>query len=132
MVWATSSGCRHEVGLTDMGMMPFSFSRGDLMSNEKNAEVTTLAFICEMLLLPVAIAVRGWSIMLLWAWFIVPLGVVPVGWAHALGLSVFAALFVRSKPSKEEGGARVLESFFNGVLGPALVVFVGWIVSHWV
>lgn len=102
------------------------------MSNKKNGEVSALVLICELLLLPVSIAMRGWSIMLLWAWFIVPLGVGPVGWAHAFGLSIFAAMFVREKPTEEEGGARVLESLTKGVLGPVFVVGIGWIVSHWV
>lgn len=43
-----------------------------------------------------AFAVPGWltfgiGLSLMWGWFVVPLGVQPIGWVHAMGLgAVFA------------------------------------------
>lgn len=39
------------------------------------------------------IALTGLAISLLWQWFLVPLGVIPIGIAHAFGLSLIVMFF---------------------------------------
>lgn len=52
-----------------------------------------MTFLLQVALMVAATALRGWVLSVMWAWFVVPLGVVPLGVAHAIGLSaVFAAL----------------------------------------
>lgn len=45
-----------------------------------------------------AFAVPGWltfgiGLSLMWGWFVVPLGVQPIGWVHAMGLGAVFAFF---------------------------------------
>jgi hypothetical protein len=37
--------------------------------------------------IPIGMFITGWSISTLFNWFIVPFGIEPIGFAHALGLS---------------------------------------------
>jgi hypothetical protein len=60
----------------------------------------------------------------LWGWFIVPLGVQPIGIAHAVGLAVFIGMFHRGKAKSKEGA---LESLLLALLAPALALGVGYI-----
>lgn len=59
----------------------------------------------SLLAFAVGIVVRGFVISIGWGWFVVPLGVAPIGFAHALGISVFAATMTHqidtNKPEKD-------------------------------
>lgn len=46
----------------------------------------------------VNIALTMILLSLLWGWFIVPLGVVPIGYAHAFGLSLIVTFFQVRNP----------------------------------
>ena len=48
------------------------------------------------------IAYRGVVVKFSWDWFVVPLGVVEIGYAHALGISLLAALLTHEHPDKEQ------------------------------
>ena len=61
----------------------------------------------------------------MWAWFVVPLGVHALGKAHAYGLVSMVALL---KTHTQDTDKRSLfEKLAYGVLAPALVLFIGWI-----
>lgn len=45
------------------------------------------------LMVSVALMLEITSIVLLWRWFISPLGVVGIGFPHALGISLFVSVF---------------------------------------
>lgn len=44
---------------------------------------------------------RGYVLVKMWTWFVVPLGVVGIGLAHAIGISTIIT-FLTHKPSSEE------------------------------
>ena len=45
---------------------------------------------------------RGFAIVYLWKWFVIPLGVVPISFWWGMGLSVVFSIFM-PKPSLEKG-----------------------------
>lgn len=47
-------------------------------------------------------AIRGWAVSVLWGWFVVPLGVVAITWAHGYGLALVADCVVSPKRSDSE------------------------------
>lgn len=56
---------------------------------------------------------KGWVIHLLWRWFVVPLGVDPIGVAHAWGLSLLVGLMTVQRDS--ERAETPLEGLFQVV-----------------
>lgn len=64
------------------------------------------------------------AVMLLWGWFIVPLGLPDIGMAHSYGLILFGTMFrTPPDPDKKNGGA---------ILLPAICILLGYIVKFWV
>lgn len=68
---------------------------------------------------------------IVWSWFIVPLGVVPIGMAHAFGISlVFKTMFQHSAKNKNDGWTEEERDAYNiGVafLGPLLTLAFSYI-----
>jgi hypothetical protein len=103
-------------------------------AGEENKDlVSILCSICSFLLLPFAIAIRGWAIALMWGWYVVPFGLMHLSWVHAFGLSMFVALLcVRQNSSEEKSPEDELLKFFaNNIVATPLVVGVGYVVSWW-
>lgn len=84
-----------------------------------------------ILMIPLGILLKGFVLCQMWAWFMVPLGVVSIGQAHAYGLATMTALFVAHSSSSNDDdksvGYMVLKSLTSLILLPLLVWFVGWI-----
>lgn len=56
-------------------------------------------FVVNTLLVSTNLALTMFTLSYLWLWFVVPLGVPAIGWAHAFGLSLIVVFFqVRNKP----------------------------------
>ena len=82
-----------------------------------------------LLLLPVVVAgvfLNALTILLLWNWFVVPLGLKPVGYWHALGLSLFVS-FIRGADKEYPKDAQGWKRHCKG--GYATLVFFG--ISGW-
>jgi hypothetical protein len=76
----------------------------------------------------------GFVLTKLWAWFIVPtFALVPLTLAPAIGVAlVVSYLTHQSRPSTKsdkDAAEQFIESVVLGLLYPAIVLFVGWIVS---
>lgn len=56
----------------------------------------------SLLSFTVAIVLRGFVVMFGWGWFIVPLGVPEIGFAHALGVSAFVATMTHQLSTTED------------------------------
>lgn len=72
----------------------------------------------------------GYAIHVLWAWFVVPLGVSPISIAQAYGLSVLFGLFLNTRGleiGKEKTSDEWATSVTIGVLMPAIALLFGWI-----
>jgi hypothetical protein len=82
-------------------------------------------------LLPFTIALRGFVLSKLWFYFIVPLGMNPIGLAHAYGLSILVQLFsghyVKSEEMKDGEMGDLLTKFVgNAIALPLFMWFMGW------
>lgn len=72
----------------------------------------------------------GYAIHVLWAWFVIPLGVGPISIAQAYGLSVLFGLFMNTRGldiGKEKSNDEWAVSVTIGVLMPAIALLFGWI-----
>lgn len=72
----------------------------------------------------------GYVIHVLWAWFLVPLGVPSVGVAQAYGLSVLFGTFLGSRGldiGKEKNSDAWVVSVITGIVLPAFALLAGWI-----
>jgi hypothetical protein len=74
----------------------------ELKSDPKPIGVIDLLFWLMVLTPPMALLL-GWAVSLIWSWFVVPLGVAPVGVLHAAGMALGFRLVVMAKtePSKK-------------------------------
>lgn len=53
-----------------------------------------------LLIAPFDILCYSLSLKILWGWFMVPIGLAPIGKAHAFGISVVASLLLANKADK--------------------------------
>lgn len=78
---------------------------------------------------------RGWVLSYLWLWFVVPLGVQPIGLWHAFGLSMMISMLTGSKvaPYPKPEGLDALkqlgETALLGVVSALFVLGIGYLVS---
>lgn len=80
--------------------------------------------------LPAAVILNGWAFQTLWAWFIAePFGVARLGMAHAIGLSFLIAHACNRTSDGDKKG--LLVWLGKTLIGPPLVVGIGWIIHYW-
>lgn len=78
------------------------------------SENSALKGLIGLIFLPLSILFRGVVVSFLWAWFIVPLGVMPIGKAHALGISALMSLLTSSDKSDDSSLlAQTIASFIS-------------------
>lgn len=81
--------------------------------------------------IPLVIAWEGFAIMLLWRWFLVPLGAPEVSLAAAIGIALIVARLTNHGESvthqQRDGAALRLACFW--VTAPAFSIAAGWIVK---
>lgn len=61
--------------------------------------VGSVAFIATI---PLTVIARGWVLAKLWMWFVVPIGVVHIGIANAIGLSIVVGMFRAANQCQKE------------------------------
>jgi hypothetical protein len=98
------------------------------MSSEQEPNWNDLyKFVSSVVLLLLAIVANSLCVMMMWGWFVVPLGLPAIGAAHSAGLASLVR-FVATP-----GGKKSDEPFAAGMLkavGTASVVTgIGWIIS---
>ncbi len=75
-----------------------------------------------------AIIFRGFVLASLWLWFIVPLGLSPIGKAHAIGIAILIALLTKNPNAAEKGDNEdgALAKAFGRQIGSVLVTLTSW------
>lgn len=73
-----------------------------------NPKQTTADTIIAILLFPLAFWLRGIVTVDLWDWFLVPLGVIAIGFWHAVGMSAIIAFFTIQPSMHKEFTATAL------------------------
>lgn len=83
---------------------------------------------------PLVILLHASVLSALWGWFIVPLGVAPIGIAHAFGLAVLAKYLrsqfaLNSTPVELQSVAKATQRLYESVAGALAALLVGWIAA---
>ena len=93
-----------------------------------------MRFIFQLLLViligvPFAFAVGAWyglAISMNWNWFMVPLGVPPITFGHAMGFSVLTGLFLSWLPKISEPKT----IWINVLVVPPTAIASGWVITN--
>lgn len=81
-----------------------------------------------LLTLP-AVAWEGFVLSILWRWFLVPLGVAPVGVWAAAGIALVVGVLTHQTPSEPpEGDPDFAWWLTKATLIPAWCLLVGWLI----
>jgi hypothetical protein len=103
------------------------------MTEEKEEPATVLAgCLLLIVMLPIGIIIRGFVLKTLWLWFLVPLGLPPISFGLAWGLSIITAMFTHQHSSKTTGkkmSTIVGTAIGVDFLGPFLALFAGWLAT---
>lgn len=80
--------------------------------------------------------IHGWALVKLWGWFVypyfdVPMITIPVAIGIALIVGMLAVKSDRIDSSKKQSTEDVIGGLIGNALSPLFVVFVGWVVTHW-
>lgn len=90
----------------------------------------------ELALPIISIFWGGFVASVLWGWFIVPLGVAPIGVLHASGIAIVVSAFLGSRGLRADhhaaentsGHDRIGEAIVWTILWPLVVLFFGWLI----
>lgn len=93
-------------------------------------------FFVFVLLVVTSVLWGGFVAKTLWAWFLVPLGVLPVGLGHAVGLSCLFSVFMGNRGLSLGGSYKdedrlslVCKALLLSVVGPMVCLALGWLVK---
>lgn len=92
----------------------------------QNYEPNSLAYILLVIILMV---VEDFTLMSLWNWFLVPLGIVPINFFHAVGIDIFVTIIVphdvnRERPFMERWKEAMGQAVFAFFLGLVIQAFI--------
>jgi hypothetical protein len=81
--------------------------------------------------LPFVLMWEAFVLTRLWAWFIVPFGIMAIGKAHAYGLVLVVSMFKGHIPDRDDEDKGIGYIFFKllmyGFGAPLMILFCGWI-----
>lgn len=112
------------------------------MSKKEKKLPLTLGLIAIVNLAPVLIW-RGYILQTMWGWFLVRLGLPVIGIAEAIGVSLTISYLVgtghihtviqklEENDDEEDEVSNFMGKILSGWFGPGLVLFMGWILTHW-
>ena len=98
------------------------------MSDERKTTGIELSFNLAMIV-PI-IMMNGFALSTLWLWFLVPLGVIPIGIAHACGLTTLFSLFLLSKSDYDNKDNSPCVPILRAFFAP-LVAWGFGAIYHW-
>lgn len=96
----------------------------------KSVVINALLYIALSLL---SILLTGFTISVLWGWFVVPLGVTPIGMANAFGLSVMI-MFFKIRGRKDFVKDVLIEKtevrkWTEHLVTPIIALTIGWLTT---
>lgn len=91
------------------------------------------AILAPILIIP-AFLLAGFTVQMLWLWFVVPLGLGPISLGHAIGVDMLIT-FTAHVPALEPPGVddkTKAKHFFRGLyLRPVVQLGLGWLAHAW-
>jgi len=89
-------------------------------------ETTTLGCIAQVLFIPIAVAISGWTTMYLWNGLISStFGLITLNFWQAAGLDVFISYMI-SDGGKD--GRSTIEAIVGALAKTLIMLFIGWII----
>jgi len=78
---------------------------------------------------PISFFLAAAAVKLGWLWFVVPLGVSPIGYLHAVGLAMLAGFMART-PRSDKGCAEkdFAENIAEALAAPSVTLLFMWLV----
>lgn len=70
---------------------------------------------------------RGWILLNLWNWFIIPLGAPHITMAHALGISLVIGFMTAHYDSRTKTQSEKIEELIAVFAMPTIGLIMGWI-----
>lgn len=77
-----------------------------------------------------AYILNGWALQLLWQWFIVPFGVVPLTLPWAIGISIVVGFLTNHITTKKNEEVDMGKVWLTVFLRPFIAVIIGWLVHQ--
>lgn len=107
---------------------------------KKNDDLSFVGLGCLLVLLitPISIALNGWALATLWAWFIAPVfSVSNLSIANAIGIATVVNFIVpkpaKPKPEKKPTmGELIAQMLLEVFLNPLFAVLFGWLIYQFV
>ena len=109
-------------------MYRFVRGRNSMDKESKEALSTFHQFVSSTALFFFAVVINGMGMMFMWGWFVVPLGVAPIGLAHSVGLAGMVR-FLCMGVSKKKNDDPVAVVAMQSVAMTVIVTGFGWIAS---
>jgi hypothetical protein len=102
------------------------FNNGEQVSDTESSPLAVVWF----LLTPLFYIWRGFALVKLWAWFIVPAFAAPaIGIPTAIGISLIVAFMTATNTKAKTDDEYWIRAMVNGVAWPGLALIVGAIVK---
>lgn len=101
--------------------------------NDEEADnvVTGIGCLFSLAVLPIAIVYTGFALSYLWLWFFVPLGIMPIGMCHALGISTLISLYApqnyNKKSDEQNTGIALVKTIFLRTIHSTFALVLGYI-----
>lgn len=85
-------------------------------------------------ILAISTILSGWVLTILWAWFVVPLGIAQIGIAHGIGICATGRLMIGSRAGSQSDADKTkdpierLTQSIGVLLGyPLILLLIGWL-----
>jgi hypothetical protein len=100
------------------------------MATKESDREIGLGCLVMIMVFPIIIILKGFVLSRLWVWFMVPLGLPPIGLWHANGISAVFTMLIGyiERDKDEEGiGEKAIRTVTVGIGAPLLIWLLGWI-----
>lgn len=103
----------------------------DIISATALGLIGVLGFVAFLALLAL---LNGWAIATLWGWFVVPLGMKVISFAHAYGLSLLISVTMSTRGIQNNGDSKatIAKGIMLPIMLPIMAVLFGWIAVQFI
>lgn len=94
----------------------------------QNDDDVVAKVIAVLISIPVTAIWRGYVLTMMWAWFVMPLGVRALGVAQAIGLAMIVG-FLTHQRRPNDPTHTLMDAVVAAFLTPAIALGLGWVVQ---
>lgn len=93
--------------------------------SESKVEELFASIMALVVCTPVSLVLNGYVLSKYWEWFVVPLGVDPIGWFHAYGLATLVVYFGHIDTRKKDLAENIAGIVAGSVVRPVFAGLLG-------